>query len=98
VRDYERKYWLLWKENRDLRELNLESRNQLSEKDNQLAQCHDQETDRQKQLSTLAAENAAQQKSLKQELTAWRDLAQRYEAGRFMRLMRWLHNLRTAML
>ena len=31
VRDYERKYWLLWKENADLRELSKEMRDQLAE-------------------------------------------------------------------
>jgi hypothetical protein len=30
VRDYERKYWLLWKENTDLRELTLEMREELA--------------------------------------------------------------------
>ncbi len=32
VRDYERKFWLLWKENRDLRNLAVEMRNQLAGK------------------------------------------------------------------
>jgi hypothetical protein len=31
VRDYERRYWLLWKENTDLRQLALEMRDQLAE-------------------------------------------------------------------
>jgi hypothetical protein len=31
VRDYERKYWLLWKENTDLRDLTQEMREQLAE-------------------------------------------------------------------
>lgn len=33
LRGYERKFWLLWKENRDLRQVNLEMRNQLSADD-----------------------------------------------------------------
>lgn len=33
VRDYERKYWLLWKENTDLRDLTKEMRDQLAEKE-----------------------------------------------------------------
>lgn len=33
VRDYERKYWLLWKENTDLRSLVYEMRNELAESD-----------------------------------------------------------------
>gem|GEM_PF-6395335 len=37
-------------------------------------------------------EHEAQQASLQDEVEAWRDLAQRYEAGRFMRFMRWLHS------
>jgi SAM-dependent methyltransferase len=31
VRDYERKFWYLWKENTDLRELSLELQNQIAE-------------------------------------------------------------------
>jgi hypothetical protein len=30
VRDYERKFWYLWKENTDLRELSLELQNQIA--------------------------------------------------------------------
>jgi hypothetical protein len=30
LRDYERRFWLLWKENQDLRSLNVEMRNQLA--------------------------------------------------------------------
>lgn len=36
VRGYERKFWPLWKENQDLRQLNLEMRNQLSANDQKL--------------------------------------------------------------
>ena len=36
VRAYERKFWLLWKENQDLRQHNLELRNQLSAGDQKL--------------------------------------------------------------
>ncbi len=36
VRGYERRFWLLWKENRDLRQFNLEMRNQLSANDQKL--------------------------------------------------------------
>jgi septal ring factor EnvC (AmiA/AmiB activator) len=35
VRDYERKFWLLWKENSDLRRLILENRDQLAAYDQQ---------------------------------------------------------------
>ena len=36
ARSYERKFWLLWKENQDLRQFNLEMRNQLSANDQKL--------------------------------------------------------------
>jgi hypothetical protein len=36
VRGYERKFWFLWKENQDLRQLNLDMRNQLSVTDQKI--------------------------------------------------------------
>ncbi|MFC2025786.1 glycosyltransferase [Chloroflexota bacterium] len=42
VRNYERKYWLLWKENSDLREFNLEMRNELSSNDNKIIELNTQ--------------------------------------------------------
>jgi hypothetical protein len=36
LRGYERKFWLLWKENQDLRQVNLDMRNQLSAGDQKL--------------------------------------------------------------
>lgn len=36
VRDYERKFWLLWKENTDLRDLTQEMRDQLAENEHQI--------------------------------------------------------------
>jgi SAM-dependent methyltransferase len=41
VRDYERKYWLLWKENTDLRNLTLEMREDLAESESQTQQSGD---------------------------------------------------------
>jgi len=38
IRDYERKFWLLWKENTDLRSLILEMRNDLSDARDQIEQ------------------------------------------------------------
>lgn len=42
VREYERRFWTLWKENTDLRSLTLEMRNQLAETDQKIYE--DQET------------------------------------------------------
>jgi len=42
VRDYERKIWLLWKENSDLRELTLEIRTVLSSNENRLQELENQ--------------------------------------------------------
>lgn len=42
VRDYERKFWLLWKENSDLRNLTLEMREDLAESELKKLQGNDQ--------------------------------------------------------
>lgn len=94
VRDYERKFWLLWKENCDLRALNLESRNLLAGQDAQIMQQSEQAVEREDRLSAIQNENSLHQEALSQELATWRDLAERYEAGRFMRFMRWLNSIR----
>lgn len=52
VRDYERKYWLLWKENTDLRSLNLELRNTLSANDQSLTQAKERAATLETELET----------------------------------------------
>ena len=71
IRDYERRFWLLWKENTDLRQEILAARHQLSQ---------------QEQALLTRPDNAA----LIQERDELRNLIQRYERGKFIRLMRWL--------
>ena len=77
IRDYERRHWLLQKENQDLRALALEMRESLAAS---------AETE-------SAIESVDELPNLRNEVERLSDLVQRYENGRFMRFMRWLHQL-----
>jgi SAM-dependent methyltransferase len=56
VRNYERRYWLLWKENTDLRKLSLEMRDQLSQGEETLHASQDQVKALQAQVEQKSAE------------------------------------------
>jgi SAM-dependent methyltransferase len=56
VRNYERRYWLLWKENNDLRRLALEVHNQLSEGEEALRESHEQVRTLQTQVEQKSGE------------------------------------------
>lgn len=57
VRNYERRYWLLWKENTDLRKLSLEMRDQLAKGEEDLHASQDQVKALQAQVEQKSAEN-----------------------------------------
>lgn len=91
ARDYERRFWLLWKENTDLRGLTIEMRDQLAALEN--AATGAQVNDLQRQI----AQRDAQVADLEQRahwLEAQSGEAQRalaaVQQGRLMRLLRWL--------
>jgi SAM-dependent methyltransferase len=56
VRNYERRYWLLWKENTDLRKLSLEMRDQLAKGEEDLHASQDQIKALQSQVEQKSAE------------------------------------------
>jgi hypothetical protein len=78
VREYERKFWLLWRENVDLHNSALEMQNRLAASDQNMAmeQIQQKLDDRDAEIARL------------------RESVQAYERGRFIRLMKWWHNLR----
>ncbi|MEM7530764.1 MAG: methyltransferase domain-containing protein [Chloroflexota bacterium] len=94
VRNYERKFWLLWKENQDLRALTLENRHQLATQQQALneaqtslqAQAQQQATNQ----DTLVASLQAQIDTLQREKQSLEALVAGYEGGRFIRFMKWL--------
>lgn len=76
VREYERKFWLLWKENADLRHLVLEMREQLVADQEAIART-------QEAIAEARAERSV-------EVARLQDLVAGYEQGRFIRFMRCL--------
>lgn len=80
ARDYERKFWLLWKENQDLRALTLEMRETIAAQE--------------KQAQEWQTGSATQHQQLEEQVVALRNLVQQYEQGRFMRFMHRVHQLR----
>ena len=56
VRDYERKFWLLWKENTDLRKLSVEMRDQLAADDQAKQTLQTQLAEKDKALQLAMAE------------------------------------------
>jgi SAM-dependent methyltransferase len=54
VRDYERKFFLLWKENADLRELTVEMRDQVATLSNQAANLSNQVVELDREMNTVA--------------------------------------------
>lgn len=91
VRDYERRFWLLWKENSDLRQLAVEQRAQLAAAD---GAAHDRALAA-GYAEQAAAEAGAYAQRLEQELAAknahiarLERQIHRLENGRLMRLLR----------
>lgn len=85
VREYERRFWLLWRENTDLRNSALEVRNQLVASDQGVATTQAQET--LVELRQALAERGA-------EVARLRELVIGYERGRFIRFMRRVNDWR----
>jgi glycosyltransferase involved in cell wall biosynthesis len=73
IRDYERRFWLLWKENTDLRSLTLEMRNQLAAGQQPATQGRDT------QAQTLAAQLADRARLLSADLAAKSQALERAE-------------------
>jgi len=63
VRDYERKFWLLRKENTDLRSLTLEMREQLARQDSQLKALEEQVKRQEYLIRNFSPESGATEKS-----------------------------------
>jgi SAM-dependent methyltransferase len=89
ARDYERKFWLLWKENADLRGLTLEMRDQLAAQAAAVAEAEDLRL-RVAQRETQAADLAARAGWLEGQARDARRALEAAQNGRVMRLLRWL--------
>jgi SAM-dependent methyltransferase len=77
IGDYERRFWLLWKENTDLRALTLEMRQQLAEQSEALAQAHGR-------LDELHAQIVRKN----EHIVYLEELIRKIESGRALRLLR----------
>ncbi|MBK9714136.1 MAG: class I SAM-dependent methyltransferase [Kouleothrix sp.] len=96
ARDYERRFWMLWKENTDLRGLALEMRAQLAAQDaagRDAELLRDQAEDLRRRLAQREAQLAdleARAGWLEEQSRAARRALAAVEQGRAMRLLRWL--------
>lgn len=92
ARDYERRFWLLWKENTDLRSLTIEMRDQLAAQEHaaaagpQIDDLRRQVAQRDAQIADL--EQRAQW--LERQASESRRALAAVEQGRIMRLLRWI--------
>jgi hypothetical protein len=59
VRDYERKFWLLWKENRDVRSMNIETRQELNTLRSEISSLRQRTVERDNQFLLLRNELAS---------------------------------------
>jgi SAM-dependent methyltransferase len=102
VRDYERRLWFLSQENRGLRSLTLEMRNELSANEASAANRSDSGKPATPGEGGSAGHTQdgmrdgsdAESERLHAENEYWKGLATRYAQGRLMRLMAWLHGVR----
>jgi SAM-dependent methyltransferase len=104
ISDYERRFWLLWKENTDLRSLALDMRAELAGRAPRLAELErtaaaleDQLADKERGLAALNKRIAELEAAIAQKnahIGYLESLIRRIEAGRLMRVLRALQSRR----
>lgn len=94
VRDYERRFWQLWKENTDLRSLALEQRDQLANQARAAAEPADELRRQVAQRDAQIADLTARAAWLEEQSRAARRALAAAENGRVMRVLRWLTRAR----